>query len=209
MDETKPDHQRRNQILKWAGIVIVIIAIVIAAIGTYLFVDSTKAVNQYVDDVNAQYGDIAEKKSTDKPNVTIRSVFLGDTVNAKYHKMKALNDDYQSLINKLRNYTITNSVHNQMVAKFNAGIEGNEVLSSDILSLTNQMVNLVQKNYPDKKDELSALQELQQKITENTKFTDISSTVSSVLHANDKWLNSERESIETARQAFQDKINAI
>lgn len=203
------NHHRRNTILKWTGIAIVLIAIIVASIGTWLFVDSTKAINQYVDDVNNQYADIRDDKNVDKPNVTLRQVTLGAAINGKYRRMRDLDANYQKLINRLRNYTLTIGVHNQMVAKFNAGIQGNEVLSSDILNLTNQMTDLVKKNYPNQTDEINALQELGQKITENTKFTDISSTVSTVLHSNDKWLNTEREAIESARQQFQNKINSI
>lgn len=213
VEQTKPtkpakqggNHAKRNVII---GVIVAIVAVMLAA-ALWLFVDSTKAVNDYIDEVNNQYQTVADNKDADKPNVTLRSVMLGEVLNAKYKKTKELDGEYQQLINSLRNYTITMDIHNQMVAKFNAGIQGGEVLNGDILTLVNQMANLVQNKYPKQQEQLTALRNLSQKITENTSFADISSDVNNVLHSNDAWLNTEREAIEKAREQFQSKINAV
>lgn len=199
----------KKKAFKIVGIAIVIVAIVCSATGMWLYVESAKAVNDYVGDVDEQYQRVVAGEGLDDMNVTLKSVWLGEVVNAKYKQMKAVDDDYQTLINRLRNYTRTMNVHNEMVEKFNAGIEGDEILSGDILTLTTKMYELTSKYYSDQTAAIESLDALVQKISENTRFSDISGDVSAVLHANDTWLNSERDAIENAREAFQNEINNI
>lgn len=200
---------KQKKILKWSGLGALTVAIIVSGLCLWLFVDSAQAVNKYVEAVDQQYAEIVTGEDTNQANVQLKSVPFGDIINGKYKQVKTIDSDYQQLINQLKHYVFTMNTHNQMVRKFNAGIQGNEVLSSDMLSLANKMVEQTKEYYPDKKDEIAALENLVAKITENTTFADISSDVSAVLHTNDKWLNAERETIETNRQKFQNKINSI
>lgn len=206
--DDKPNRSK-NKTIKIIGVAIIFIAIICGATGMWLYVESAKAVNDYVGDVDEQYQRVVAGDGLDDVNVTLKSVWLGEVVNAKYKQMKAVDEDYQTLINRLRNYTRTMNVHNEMVEKFNAGIEGNEILSGDILTLTTKMYELTSKYYPDQTAAIESLNALVQKISENTRFSDISSDVSTVLHADDTWLNAERDAIENAREAFQNEINNI
>lgn len=204
--EQQKDHRK---VWKVAGAILVVITAVLSATGLWLFVDSTKAVNEYIGAVNQQYQDVSSGKKLSDANVTLRAVTLGETINAKYSRAKALDDDYQKLINSLRNYTQTMNTHNQMVQKFNAGLQGGKILNGDILGLAQQMAELVQDDYPEQKEQIAALQNLVKRISESTSFADIASDTNNVLHAEDKWLNTEREKIEQAREQFQTSINAL
>ena len=137
------------------------------------------------------------------------SVWLGQLLSPKYRRAVELDQNYQQLIDRLRNYTLTMQVHNELVDKFNDGMQGDEVLNSDVLELAIQLRDVVQKCYPERTSEIAALTELCQTIASNTNFADISGDVNKVLHSNDKWLSEERESIETMRVEFQESINSL
>lgn len=200
---------KQKKIFKWVGLSVLALAIIVGGLYLWLFVDSAQAINKYIEAVDQQYAEIVAGKNTDQANVQLKPVALGNVVNGKYKQIQTIDNDYQQLINQLKHYVSVMDVHNQMVSKFNDGIEGDEVLSSDILSLASKMTELTKEYYPDKNDAIDALENLVNKITESTTFADISSDVSTTLYTNDKWLNAEREAIEANRQEFQRKINSI
>lgn len=175
----------------------------------WLFVDSTKAVNQYVDDVNKQYQQATGNKTDVGEPAAIRSVPLGDVINAKYKQMKQLDGDYKKLLTSLTNYNLVKDAHNKIVAQFNDGINGKKVLNGDILTTVNHLLSLMQDNYPTQKTLIDGLTALSQKISSSTNFTDISSEVNTVLKNDEAWLNQERETIDNNRAAFEKKMNAI
>ena len=195
----------KKKLLIAVGVVVVCLGGV--AIG--LFVASPSAVNQYLGDVDRQYKAMVQGDGLDEPSVTLRQVWLGNLINPKYRRAQELSEDYQVLIDELRNYTKTMALHNELVDKFNSGINGGEVVNGDLLDLVAQMDEAVKSYYPERTEEIAALDNLYQTVASSSDFTEISGDVNVVLHDDDEWLSEERESIETLRAAFQSSINSI
>lgn len=206
--ETHINKQRRQV---WHRVIVgLLLAIVIVAgIGLWRFIDATRVVNDYIASVDRQYREISDGENIDQVNVQLPSVWLGQLLSPKYRRAVELDQNYQQLIDRLRNYTLTMRAHNELVDKFNDGMQGNEILNSDVLELAIQLRDVVQKRYPERTSEIAALTELCQTIASNTNFADISGDVNKVLHSNDKWLSEEREAIEAMRVEFQESINSL
>lgn len=206
--ETHINKQRRQV---WHRVIVgLLLAIVIVAgIGLWRFIDATRVVNDYIASVDRQYREISDGENIDQVNVQLPSVWLGQLLSPKYRRAVELDQNYQQLIDRLRNYTLTMRAHNELVDKFNDGMQGNEILNSDVLELAIQLRDVVQKRYPERTSEIAALTELCQTIASNTSFADISGDVNKVLHSNDKWLSEEREAIEAMRVEFQESINSL
>ena len=202
-------NKQRRQIWRRVIVGLLLVIVVVAGIGLWRFIDATKAVNDYIASVDRQYREISDGENIDQVNVQLPSVWLGQLLSSKYRRAVELDQNYQQLIDRLRNYTLTMRVHNELVDKFNDGMQGDEVLNSDVLELAIQLRDVVQKRYPERTSEIAALTELCQTIASNTNFTDISGDVNKVLHSNDKWLSEERESIEAMRVEFQESINSL
>lgn len=202
-------NKQRRQVWRRVIVGLLLIIVVVAGIGLWRFIDATKAVNDYIASVDRQYREISDGENTDQVNVQLPSVWLGQLLSPKYRRAVELDQNYQQLIDRLRNYTLTMQVHNELVDKFNDGMQGDEVLNSDVLELAIQLRDVVQKCYPERTNEIATLTELCQTIASNTNFADISGDVNKVLHSNDKWLSEERESIETMRVEFQESINSL
>ena len=215
-DANKPEavvaKQPRRSHKKLVKTVIVVLVVLIVAIGGFAlwtFVDSTRAISQYIEDVDTQYKNIASNQDVDQVNVQLRDVRLADLVNPRYKEAVGLNADYQSLIDRLRNYTLIMEVHNQLIDEFNKGIEGDEVLNGDMLKLATEMDEMMRARYPDKTEQIAAMDQLCQTIASSTNFADISGEVNRVLVSNNAWLSDERNAIEAARTEFQQSINSL
>lgn len=195
----------------WRRVLIVVLVIVVALGGVALWslISSTNAVNDYIEAVDKQYKEIVAGDNIDQPDVKLNEVMFGEVVNGKYRRAKELEPTYADLIEQLRNYTQTMAVHNQLVEKFNTGINGNASLDGDILELVNQLDSLVSNKYPDQTEAVTEIHELSQLIAASTIFDEISSQMNKVLYDNDKWLATERENIEAARAEFQQAINSL
>ena len=178
-------------------------------VALWSLISSTNAVNDYIEAVDKQYKEIVAGDNIDQPDVKLNEVVFGEVVNGKYRRAKELESTYAGLIEQLRNYTQTMAVHNQLVEKFNTGINGNASLDGDILELVNQLDSLVSNKYPDQTEAVTEIHELSQLIAASTSFDEISSQMNKVLYDNDKWLATERENIETARAEFQQAINSL
>lgn len=205
----QPTNKKRGQIIKITVIVLVILVLVLAGIAGWLFVDSASAVNQYVSDVDNQYKDIVAGNNLDQPNIELRSVTFGDLLNPKYKRTKELTTKYNELADQLRAYTAAMELHNQLVEQFNQGIQGDEILNSQMLETANKLAEAIKKYYPDNIEEIAAAESLCQTIASSTNFGDISVEVNRVLHANDEWLGGERDDIEAKRLEFQQAINSL
>ena len=206
--ETHINKQCR-QVWRRVMVGLLLVIVIIAGIGLWRFIDATKVVNDYIASVDRQYREISDGENIDQVNVQLPSVWLGQLLSPKYRRAVELDQNYQQLIDRLRNYTLTMRAHNELVDKFNDGMQGNEILNSDVLELAIQLRDVVQKRYPERTSEIAALTELCQTIASNTNFTDISGDVNKVLHSNDKWLSEEREAIEAMRVEFQESINSL
>ena len=205
----QPTNKKRGQIIKITVSILVILVLVLAGIAGWLFVDSTSAVNQYVSDVDNQYKDIVAGNNLDQPNIELRSVMFGDLLNSKYKRTKELTTKYNELADQLRAYTAAMELHNQLVEQFNQGIQGDEILNSQMLETANELAKVIKKYYPDNIEEIAAAESLCQTIASSTNFGDISVEVNRVLHANDEWLGGERDDIEAKRLEFQQAINSL
>ena len=206
--ETHINKQCR-QVWRRVMVGLLLVIVIIAGIGLWRFIDATKVVNDYIASVDRQYREISDGENIDQVNVQLPSVWLGQLLSPKYRRAVELDQNYQQLIDRLRNYTLTMRAHNELVDKFNDGMQGNEILNSDVLELAIQLRDVVQKRYPERTSEIAALTELCQTIASNTNFTDISGDVNKVLHSNNKWLSEEREAIEAMRVEFQESINSL
>lgn len=205
----KQSQKSHKKLVKAVAIVLVILIVAIGGFALWTFIDSTRAINQYVEDVDTQYKNIASNQNIDQVNVQLRDVWLADLINPRYKEAVGLDADYQSLIDRLRNYTLIMEVHNQLIDEFNKGIEGDEVLNGDILKLATEMDEMMHARYPDKTGQIAAMDQLCQTITSSTNFADISGEVNKVLVSNNAWLSDERNAIETARTEFQQSINSL
>ena len=202
-------NKQRRQVWRRVMVGLLLVIVAVAGIGLWRFIDATKVVNDYIASVDRQYREISDGENIDQVNVQLPSVWLGQLLSSKYRRAVELNQNYQQLIDRLRNYTLTMRVHNELVDKFNDGMQGDEVLNSDVLELAIQLRDVVQKRYPERTSEIAALTELCQTIASNTNFADISGDINKVLHSNDEWLSEERESIEAMRVEFQESINSL
>ena len=200
---------RHASIWKKLLIIVLIVAVILGGVALWSLINSTNAVNDYVGAVDEQYKEIVAGENIDQPNVELREVAFGDIVNSKYRKVKELESTYIELINKLRNYTQTMDVHNQLVEKFNTGIGGEMNLDGDILGLVDQLGEMIRSNYPEQTKAIADVDELYQLVAASTSFDEISSQMNKVLYDNDKWLGEEREAIEAARADFQQTINSL
>lgn len=205
----QPTNKKRGQIIKITVSILVILVLVLAGIAGWLFVDSTSAVNQYVSDVDNQYKDNVAGNNLGQPNIELRSVMFGDLLNPKYKRTKELTTKYNELADQLRAYTAAMELHNQLVEQFNQGIQGDEILNSQMLETANELAKVIKKYYPDNIEEIAAAESLCQTIASSTNFGDISVEVNRVLHANDEWLGGERDDIEAKRLEFQQAINSL
>ena len=186
------------------------VAIVLVAAGAlWSFVMSTRAVNDYIGAVDQQYKEIVAGENVDQPTVRLNDVAFGEVINSKYRQARDLEPLYSDLIERLRSYTEVMNVHNQLVNKFNTGINGQASLDGNILELVGQLNDMVADRYSDQTKAINDIGELYQLVAGSTSFEQISSQMNKVLYDNDKWLGEEREAIEADRTEFQQAINSL
>ena len=211
MENSGEIHINKQRRQAWRRVIVglLLVIVAVAGIGLWRFIDATKVVNDYIASVDRQYREISDGENIDQVNVQLPSVWLGQLLSPKYRRAVELDQNYQQLIDRLRNYTLTMRAHNELVGKFNDGMQGDKILNSDVLELAIQLRDVVQKRYPERTSEIAAPTELCQTIASNTNFADISGDVNKVLYSNDKWLSEEREAIEAMRVEFQESINSL
>lgn len=191
-------------------LIVLSVAIVLVAAGAlWSFVMSTRAVNDYIGAVDQQYKEIVAGENVDQPTVRLNDVAFGEVINSKYRQARDLEPLYSGLIERLRSYTKVMNVHNQLVDKFNTGINGQASLDGNILELVGQLNDMVADRYSDQTKAINDIGELYQLVAGSTSFEQISSQMNKVLYDNDKWLGEEREAIEADRTEFQQAINSL
>ena len=191
-------------------LIVLSVAIVLVAAGAlWSFVMSTRAVNDYIGAVDQQYKEIVAGENVDQPTVRLNDVEFGEVINSKYRQARDLEPLYSGLIERLRSYTEVMNVHNQLVDKFNTGINGQASLDGNILELVGQLNDMVADRYSDQTKAINDIGELYQLVAGSTSFEQISSQMNKVLYDNDKWLGEEREAIEADRTEFQQAINSL
>ena len=191
-------------------LIVLSVAIVLVAAGAlWSFVMSTRAVNDYIGAVDQQYKEIVAGENVDQPTVRLSDVAFGEVINSKYRQARDLEPLYSGLIERLRSYTEVMNVHNQLVNKFNTGINGQASLDGNILELVGQLNDMVADRYSDQTKAINDIGELYQLVAGSTSFEQISSQMNKVLYDNDKWLGEEREAIEADRTEFQQAINSL
>ncbi len=191
-------------------LIVLSVAIVLVAAGAlWSFVMSTRAVNDYIGAVDQQYKEIVAGENVDQPTVRLNDVAFGEVINSKYRQARDLEPLYSDLIERLRSYTEVMNVHNQLVDKFNTGINGQASLDGNILELVGQLNDMVADQYSDQTEAINGIGELYQLVAGSTSFEQISSQMNKVLYDNDKWLGEEREAIEADRTEFQQAINSL
>lgn len=198
-------HRKRNIIIS----VITGVVVTLVGIGAWLFVDSAKAVNEYVQAVDTQYKEIVAGKNLDKANVTLRDVALAETLNPRYKKMSEVDQVYQDLIDRLRNYTVTMDIYNKLVDEFNRGINGELEYSSSLLDIVNELAAAVKKYYPDNEDIINGINSLGLTLANSVTFDEISVELNREIHRYETWLNDERDKIEASKAEFQQSINNV
>lgn len=202
--ETQKHHKRNIIISVIAGVVVILVGI-----GAWLFVDSARAVNEYVQAVDTQYKEIVAGKNLDKANVTLRDVALAETLNPRYKKMSEVDQAYQDLIDRLRNYTVTMDIYNKLVDEFNRGINGELEYSSSLLDIVNELAAAVKKYYPDNEDIINGINSLGLTLANSVTFDEISVELNREIHRYETWLNDERDEIEASKAEFQQSINNV
>lgn len=198
-------HRKRNIIIS----VITGVVVIFVGIGAWLFVDSARAVNEYVQAVDTQYKEIVAGKNLDKANVTLRDVALAETLNPRYKKMSEVDQAYQDLIDRLRNYTVTMDIYNKLVDEFNRGINGELEYSSSLLDIVNELAAAVKKYYPDNEDIINGINSLGLTLANSVTFDEISVELNREIHRYETWLNDERDKIEASKAEFQQSINNV
>lgn len=198
-------HRKRNIIIS----VITGVVVILVGIGAWLFVDSARAVNEYVQAVDTQYKEIVAGKNLDKANVTLRDVALAETLNPRYKKMSEVDQAYQDLIDRLRNYTVTMDIYNKLVDEFNRGINGELEYSSSLLDIVNELAAAVKKYYPDNEDIINGINSLGLTLANSVTFDEISVELNREIHRYETWLNDERDKIEASKAEFQQSINNV
>lgn len=198
-------HRMRNIIIS----VITGVVVILVGIGAWLFVDSARAVNEYVQAVDTQYKEIVAGKNLDKANVTLRDVALAETLNPRYKKMSEVDQAYQDLIDRLRNYTVTMDIYNKLVDEFNRGINGELEYSSSLLDIVNELAAAVKKYYPDNEDIINGINSLGLTLANSVTFDEISVELNREIHRYETWLNDERDKIEASKAEFQQSINNV
>ena len=198
-------HRKRNIIIS----VITGAVVILVGIGAWLFVDSARAVNEYVQAVDTQYKEIVAGKNLDKANVTLRDVALAETLNPRYKKMSEVDQAYQDLIDRLRNYTVTMDIYNKLVDEFNRGINGELEYSSSLLDIVNELAAAVKKYYPDNEDIINGVNSLGLTLANSVTFDEISVELNREIHRYETWLNDERDKIEASKAEFQQSINNV
>lgn len=198
-------HRKRNIIIS----VITGVVVIFVGIGVWLFVDSARAVNEYVQAVDTQYKEIVAGKNLNKANVTLRDVALAETLNPRYKKMSEVNQVYQDLIDRLRNYTVTMDIYNKLVDEFNRGINGELEYSSSLLDIVNELAAAVKKYYPDNEDIINGINSLGLTLANSVTFDEISVELNREIHRYETWLNDERDKIEASKAEFQQSINNV
>lgn len=198
-------HRKRNIIIS----VITGVVVILVGIGAWLFVDSARAVNEYVQAVDTQYKEIVAGKNLDKANVTLRDVALAEALNPRYRKMSEVDQAYQDLIDRLRNYTVTMDIYNKLVDEFNRGINGELEYSSSLLDIVNELAAAVKKYYPDNEDIINGVNSLGLTLANSVTFDEISVELNREIHRYETWLNDERDKIEASKAEFQQSINNV
>ena len=198
-------HRKRNIIIS----VITGVVVILVGIGAWLFVDSARAVNEYVQAVDTQYKEIVAGKNLDKANVTLRDVALAETLNPRYKKMSEVDQAYQNLIDRLRNYTVTMDIYNKLVDEFNRGINGELEYSSSLLDIVNELAAAIKKYYPDNEDIINGVNSLGLTLANSVTFDEISVELNREIHRYETWLNDERDKIEASKAEFQQSINNV
>lgn len=202
--ETQKHHKRNIIISVITGAVVILVGI-----GAWLFVDSARAVNEYVQAVDTQYKEIVAGENLDKANVTLRDVALAETLNPRYKKMSEVDQAYQDLIDRLRNYTVTMDIYNKLVDEFNRGINGELEYSSSLLDIVNELAAAVKKYYPDNEDIINGINSLGLTLANSVTFDEISVELNREIHRYETWLNDERDKIESSKTEFQQSINNV
>lgn len=205
MKASNPARRKLIERVVWSMLLIVALAV---AGGVYIIVDSTKAINDYREAVYNQYSEAVNAKSVGVP-VELRKVWLADKISPKYRQTQALKDSYSKLLTDIKDYNATRQAHDKLVKIFNEGTEKSATLSGEALGAVQNYKFVIKDRYPKETERLSAMTQLEDKVSSSTTFAEVSADLSQVLHDNDKWLDGIRNSINSNQNEFQNKINSI
>ena len=123
--------------------------------------------------------------------------------------MSEVDQAYQDLIDRLRNYTVTMDIYNKLVDEFNRGINGELEYSSSLLDIVNELSAAVKKYYPDNEDIINGVNSLGLTLANSVTFDEISVELNREIHRYETWLNDERDKIEASKAEFQQSINNV
>lgn len=211
---------RSSKIFLRTGIAIFIIVLIVAGIGWSSYLASTKAINDYVSDIDSQYSDLSQNKNIDQPTRRLQNVPLGKIVNPRYKAVANLESEYIKLTDALRKYSAVITKYNTVVKIFNdqqnlsapIGQEDDNKnpkvqLDSSVLESVDNLLSSMRTNYPDNKSSIDKLSKLKLSISSASYFSEIYNEATDALSDNDNWLKKHREQIEQLRQEFQTKLS--
>lgn len=211
--EAKPAKQHRlskkqQKAIEYTVWCVLLLIVLTVAGGVYIIADSAKAISAYRDGIFNQYSDATNGKNVGAP-IELRKVWLADKINPRYQKTLELNDSYQKLLSDIKSYNQTREAHDKLVKIFNEGTEGTTTLSSKTLDAVQSYEKVIKSYYPNESTRLQAMSELESKVASSIDFSEISQSLNRVLHDNDEWLDTVRNSINSEQDNFQQKINSI
>lgn len=171
-----------------------------------LAVMAYRAVSDYRGATTVQLNDVIAGKTTGVP-AELSGVLLGEMLSGDYKHIKTLDNDYKKLLTDTKSYVAALDAHNALVEQYNAGINGEKPLNSDLLKSVNKLRAVMENRFPDEKDRATMIGNLATKITSNTNFDAVSIDIDAVLQNCDKFLDELREKLNTRIAEFQKNVN--
>lgn len=200
-------HRKERAAKRIVFVVIAILALIGIGYG-YLFITSTRAINDYRAAISTQFNQVIANQSDDAP-AQLTPVLFGVEVNPNYRAAQNLSNDYNQLLTSVHNYNAVRSSHDKLVKIFNAGVEQGADLSADTLKIVQDYRDAISTKYPNETARVEALNNLATKLSGSIKFSDISIEMNKVLHDNDQWLDQLRNQINDQQSRFEQQINAL
>lgn len=207
-------HAKKPLPIKKIIIILAIVIVVIVAVLGGLLLAADKAANDYVNDITAEYSEVAAGKNLnctvkqcDGTKVKLASVPLGEALSSRYKKVESSATDYEKLVVRLRHYTAITNKFNSVATQANSGNKQSIDLSS-LAADVNDAAKLIEKFYPGRTYEIMAMENVGKAASAASSYDDIASVASSSLTLVQNWLSEERDTIERSRATFEKKINS-
>ncbi|MFZ2560544.1 MAG: hypothetical protein WAW91_02855 [Candidatus Nanoperiomorbaceae bacterium] len=195
---------RRRKIILMIGLAVILITVSLATI----LISSALAVSNFRGSASQQLNSvISENKTATVSPVKLAAWPLADILNPAYRRVKMTQPTYQKLLNDARNYNVMKKCQNDLTTLYNLHANDDAPLTGNALNVAETCSAVVKNNYPTAQNIKNDLQQLTQAITSSTTFSQIETSLSTVINDQTTWLNQIETKLNADLARFQKSVN--